>query len=240
VLTYGTTGEQVLAKPFDVTVNGATTGANALDTGALAAGWYYVWMISTGTTHAALISLSGTAPTLPVTGPSTGYGFKVLVGAIYYTGSAWRPFLQSNDRVWQAAVDLFTSAETPGTSYAVLTTTKSAVTNFRIAVPPIARTAIGYIGVVSGGTPTGACSVRVSACDDDGVAVGGGNSIGECTIQMADSTLAFSSSTKSGAGFDVPLLTPIPDPAGTPIRNLQWKGVSGCGACQMSITGYTV
>lgn len=74
-----TDGTNYLTLPISSTLNFATTGANALDTGAIAqATWYYVWAISTpaGVT-ATLVSTSSTAPTLP-----SGYTFKARIGAL--------------------------------------------------------------------------------------------------------------------------------------------------------------
>jgi hypothetical protein len=72
------------ASSVSVTANIAATGANGRDTGTEAANtWYYLWVISDGTTPAALLSLSSTAPTMP-----GGYGYKRLVGAIRNDGSS--------------------------------------------------------------------------------------------------------------------------------------------------------
>lgn len=72
-------------RAVSITINSATTGANGLDTGTLAAStWYSVWVIynpSTLTT-AGLISLSATAPTMP-----TGYTFKARIGWIRTDGT---------------------------------------------------------------------------------------------------------------------------------------------------------
>lgn len=65
-----------------VTINLTTTGANALDTGALASGtWYNIFLISTGTGVAGLASTSAT-PTLPAT-----YLYYVRLGAVQTDGS---------------------------------------------------------------------------------------------------------------------------------------------------------
>lgn len=61
------------------TINMATTGANALDTGSIAsATWYAIWAIAKadGTT-AGLASTSFTSPTMP-----SGYTFKARIGAV--------------------------------------------------------------------------------------------------------------------------------------------------------------
>ena len=66
-----------------VTVNLTTTGANALDTGSLAAStWYNIFLISTGSSVAGLASTSST-PTLPAT-----YLYYVRLGAVQTDGSS--------------------------------------------------------------------------------------------------------------------------------------------------------
>jgi hypothetical protein len=56
------------------------SGAGGLDTGSATTGqWYYVWLIDNGSTTAAMLSLSATAPTMP-----GGYTYKTLVGAALY------------------------------------------------------------------------------------------------------------------------------------------------------------
>lgn len=63
------------ADSIDITV----AGAGGLDTGSEASStWYYIWAINNGSTTKGLLSLSGTAPTLP-----GGYTFKALVGRVF-------------------------------------------------------------------------------------------------------------------------------------------------------------
>lgn len=67
-----------------VTINAATTGANALDTGSLTNNQeYYVYLISDGTNVAGLLSLSATSPTMP-----TGYTMAQRFGAFKTDGSS--------------------------------------------------------------------------------------------------------------------------------------------------------
>lgn len=72
------------------------SGANGLDTGVKAATtWYFVWVISNGTTTAGLLSLSATAPTMP-----SGYTYKALVSAARtITDSTFNVFYQYANRV---------------------------------------------------------------------------------------------------------------------------------------------
>lgn len=73
-------GKQQVIAPLSVAANGSSTGANGLDTGSISASTHYaVWVIwnPTTSTAAALLSLSGTSPTMP-----SGYTHKAKVGWI--------------------------------------------------------------------------------------------------------------------------------------------------------------
>lgn len=71
-------GQKYTATSLNVTGDITVSGANGLDAGAEASDtWYYVWVISDGTTEAALLSASSTNPTMPA-----GYTYKALVGAV--------------------------------------------------------------------------------------------------------------------------------------------------------------
>jgi hypothetical protein len=78
-----TANETVRHDDVDVTLNFATTGANGLDTGTVAANTpYFIWLISNGTTVAAIAKASAAStPTLP-----SGYTYRKLVGWVR-TGS---------------------------------------------------------------------------------------------------------------------------------------------------------
>ena len=67
------------------TVNLASTGANALDTGSIASGtWYAIWEIAKDDgTKAALASTSFSSPTMP-----TDYTYKARIGAVRTSGSS--------------------------------------------------------------------------------------------------------------------------------------------------------
>lgn len=79
-------GECYRATNVSVTADSAVSGANGLDTGAVANGtWYAGWVIYNPTTNtvAALLSTSATAPTMP-----SGYTFKARVSWNRTNGSA--------------------------------------------------------------------------------------------------------------------------------------------------------
>ena len=84
ILVRSATGSPRLLPGVSLTINTAVSGANGLDSGALAAStWYAVWVIWDGSTTAGLISTSSTNPALP-----GGYTHKARVGWIRTDGSA--------------------------------------------------------------------------------------------------------------------------------------------------------
>lgn len=91
------------ALTLNSTINCATTGANALDTGALgASSWYYVFAIFNATTNtvAAIASLSSTAPTLPA-----GYTFQTgCISTFRTNGSSQIIGFKQVGRDWQYMV----------------------------------------------------------------------------------------------------------------------------------------
>lgn len=100
-----------------LTINGATTGANALDTGALGPNqWYSVWVISDGTNVAGLLSTSATAPTMP-----GAYTFKARAGWVRTDGSS--TFLRSLQRGSNARYKLVAGSNTTAYPQVVNNTT---------------------------------------------------------------------------------------------------------------------
>lgn len=149
-----------------LTLNAANTGANGIDTGALANNtWYYIYLISDGTTTASLLSASATAPTMPA-----GYIYKYRVGTQRTGGSA--TFLRIRQAGNQAQYQVVAASTTP--NYPIMqsgssgnpttpTFTTVSVSNF---VPPTATRIRGIAG-----TDTGTMSVTPNN------AVGAENSI---------------------------------------------------------------
>ena len=119
-----------------LTLTTATTGANGLDTGTVAAStWYSVWIISNGTTTAGLLSTSQTSPAMP-----GGYTYKARVGCVRVDASShlWRTL--QYDRRTQLTIGTNptaspTMANGSAGSYAIPTWVAIAVGNY---VPPTA------------------------------------------------------------------------------------------------------
>lgn len=85
VVMQNASGGTARATSISLTISTATTGANALDTGTVAAStWYFIYAIynSASSTVAGLFSTSSTTPTLP-----SGYTYYARLGAMQTDGS---------------------------------------------------------------------------------------------------------------------------------------------------------
>ncbi len=99
-------GNAILAPVVAASLLLASHGPNGLDySGAVAPStWHYISIISTGTSHAALLSRTP-APILP-----DGYPFAAIVGAVYIDGSSLAPaFIQHGKEVWFGPINTGTS-----------------------------------------------------------------------------------------------------------------------------------
>lgn len=184
VVLKDSSGAAFLASSVSVTANIATAGANGLDTGSEASStWYYVWLIYNGTTVAALLSASSSAPTMP-----SGYTYKALVSVVRNDGSSnFIRFWQNDRRLGIATQNVFTAfAATAAGTYQSLSLTAF--------VPPIARFVSGSVGgtVSSGGF---------------GVAVAGdANGVGAQYVSATTHSTALDVYVGAGAFTDVPLI----------------------------------
>lgn len=107
-----TTGAQYTFRAINLTIASSGSGANGLDTGALAGTtWYSVWVIFNPTTQtvAGLTSLSTTAPTMP-----SGYTAKARLGWIRTDGTANKFPLsfKQQGRQWEYVVTAATNVTT--------------------------------------------------------------------------------------------------------------------------------
>lgn len=140
-------GQQKVLNGLALAINSATTGANGLDAGALAAStWYSVWVIWNGATAAGLLSLSETAPALPA-----GYTHKARVGWIRTDGTANKYPLAFTQRGAKVRYEVLAGSNV--TSYpAVASGIASSPIEASLAnhVPPTAAAAHMAAGCVSG------------------------------------------------------------------------------------------
>jgi hypothetical protein len=73
-----TSGGKFQSNAVNVSIDFTVNGLNGLDTGSTTVDtWYFIWLISDGSTTAGIASLSSTGPTMP-----TGYTYKGLFGAV--------------------------------------------------------------------------------------------------------------------------------------------------------------
>jgi hypothetical protein len=128
VVLRDTNNISLLVKDVKLTVDLSTGGVNALDTGSEAVStWYYLWVISNGSTTAGLISVSATAPTMP-----SGYTYKALVGAMKNDGGGdLIEAYQQGNRLQYGALQNVINVDTPSTTW-----TDADCAAF---VPPISR-----------------------------------------------------------------------------------------------------
>jgi hypothetical protein len=141
-----------------LSVSLATSGANGLDTGSVAAStWYFVHVIWNETTVVGLASLSATAPTLP-----TGYTYSARIGAVYTDGTANKYPLaikQMDKTAWYKVVSGSNSTSNPtmhsgatGDVYAPTWTTKSVtpyVPGTAVVIKLVTRIASGQIMIIA-------------------------------------------------------------------------------------------
>ena len=133
-----------------LTLDATGTGANKLDTGALAnSTWYYIFVIynpSTATT-ACLLSTSATAPTMP-----SGYTYKARVGAMITDGSA--NIMRTIQRGRTAQYVVGSNPATPrkmmtGVSGNVVTPTWTAITAATYVPPTAAEISVTVAGIAT-------------------------------------------------------------------------------------------
>lgn len=157
-VTSASTGTLLLSS-VSHTVDATVNGENGLDSGAVATGMYYVWVIYNPTTltSAGLISLSNTNPTMP-----SGYLHKRLVGEVYYNTSAFVSSCRNENEVWFSSPQSVYTSET-------LTTTPTAK-NLPAAVPSGAVKLFFELSVSNAGnknlqilTPTSSVSFQVTS-----------------------------------------------------------------------------
>lgn len=220
VLRDSTSGLLYFAQNVDVQVNmpGTVGTPGALDTGAETLNaWYYIWLISNGTTVAGLFSLSPTAPTLPA-----GYTFKARVGAVRNDAAGNFIRFVNLDRDVAQDMQLIFTAKPPvaNNTYEVLV--GADLTTFRAAVPPIAKRCRGNAGGVSG-----EASIAVAACYPDGTA--NPNAIGAGVIIGASAGALLDGWACCGI-FIVPVRG----------HNIQWKARIVGNNSRLAITGYSL
>lgn len=167
-LTNPLNSEQVTLTDISLTVNLSTSGAvNVLDTGTLAeASWYYLWLISDGTTAYGLGSLSNSAPSLP-----TGYPYQQLLGVVRTASGAATllNFTQTDGEWW------YDEPQQVKTAATVQAWTVQACTTF---IPPVS-----FLGIFSAQGTVSEASIQTISVKKNGSPSTKGHTLLKCYSQ---------------------------------------------------------
>lgn len=121
----------------------STPALNSIDVGTEAAStWYYVWLVTDGTSTGLLLSTSATAPDAGV----FAWTHKCLVGMVYNDANQdlnW--FTQADRRIWLQDLNIFTAKSVTTVNVGQLLSGTD-LTNFRAAIPPEAQTYMAQVG----------------------------------------------------------------------------------------------
>lgn len=152
VVASTTANLTAITSAYSVSINAGTTGANGLDTGALANNtFYHAYAIHDGSTWAGLLSTSATAPTMP-----GAYTYKVRLGAVKTGGSAtFLRTIQRGKKTIYQVIAASTTANLPiiGSGTAGSTT-----------IPTwVSITVVGASGAVPVVAPTTATAIHIAA-----------------------------------------------------------------------------
>jgi hypothetical protein len=185
-----TSGGKFQSNAVNVSVDFTVTGLNGLDTGSTTVNtWYFVWLISDGSTTAGIASLSSTGPTMP-----TGYTYKGLFGAVRTNST--------NDltKIWQTGRKVFLTlaqddVTQPTVPPSVDFTAPPGMQPISDAVPTIAKTVSGSFRYTVSGVSS---SAWVIVAGSDTTFIGAVR----VTINETGGT------PDDGGYFEVPIITP--------------------------------
>lgn len=222
ILLSDTNGNTVLVETLNTTINIAAGNVlTGLDTGAEAAStWYYIWVLSTGSTHSCVLSTSSTTPDATFLSNNSTYTFKAMVGAIRNNGSSnFTRSYQTGNEVFVGSGQVFTNkgAGVAGTFEALA---GADLTNFEAVVPPIAKTARGRWGSKAAAGTATLVDIAPDATDNPGVA----------SLSIAGAGVVSTSGFYSVGPWEIALKT----------RNFYWRDVATTARNHCDVTGYSI
>lgn len=230
------TGVTRVVNDIDLTLNAASApGPNALDIGTVAAGWYYVWIIFNGTTAASLLSQHAVWADVHKEN-ITGYTWACLISEIHAESpTQFQPFIQVGRQIHIKHKPIFNDGKAAvADTWEILTDgglIGSALTNFRAAVGPLAKTCEGNMGT----TTEHPARCMVGACLSDGTLPS--EPIGRCVIVIASAANPIGENFYTSGRFNIPV-------TGGAQRNLAWRSVTGgAGSAptyRLELTGYSI
>lgn len=229
VVLAATDNQPYLATNVSLTIDtGAANGANALDSGGLGTGWYYVYVIFNPATNtvAGLMSLSGSAPAMP-----SGYTFKALVGSIYSAAAVIRKFWQTQRRVHiggsanrtgpGVGVCFLHNIAGPGANTWQAASATASTNPINTLLSPISKTCFGVAGITSTSTDDPRIGFAGDATELYGIQVISGPSSASGTAI---------DNFKGSGTFEVPTITP---------GDFFWAA-SNTAINRVVISGYTI
>jgi hypothetical protein len=234
-------GQSILHSTVSLTIDAALGVAlNGFETGATerVSTWYYVWLISNGTTIAAVLEDAGAGPGALPTGPDlsngafAGYVYKALVGQIRNNAASnFIRFVQFDREVWITEIPVLAASDKGSAdTWALLDDTGAADLNaFMTAVPPNAKLCHGFVGTSDTADNV---ELQLATCKADGSLAT--DIIGLKVIEVTESTIA---STYDSFAASIPFER-LPVRGGIN-RNIQWKRRLDTIDVSLSISGYT-
>ncbi len=165
-------GNPYIASNVSLTNNLSSTGVNGLDAGSLAAStWYYVYLISNGSTVKSLVSISSVSPSLP-----SGYSFRRRVGAIRINSSTNLMYTLQVGNTVQYIIGTNPSAPTPYLTIASGGGSFSTAISVSALVPPTS-VQIGVVLWANGPTSQG-CGIAPNSHYSEGLFTDNTNNYG--------------------------------------------------------------
>jgi len=160
------------------TINTATAAGvgvlNTLDTGTLGTGWYYIWIVSNGTTTGGVLSLSNT--TLDATNITNTYPYIGLVGIVYSNAGSLTAFTAIGRKHYLQQVQITTASTSPGTISG---------SPFNTIIPPIAKNWWGTINDTAAASPTALAFIAGESNGLGRQALGGGSATKSFAIPLS-------------------------------------------------------
>lgn len=230
-------GQSILHSTVSLTIDASLGVAlNGFETGVTegASIWYYVWLISNGTTIAAVLeeATGGAVPGGPDLSNAafTGYVYKALVGQIRNDGSSnFVRFCQYDREVAiDYAVGTVLSAKAVGVNDTFEVLAGADLTAFRATVPPTARYCHGFAG---SDNATDNAHVALGAAKSDGTLAGAGDIVGLKLIHGQNMANVSEGVAVASSFTGLPV-------RGAASRNIQWKSRVTTETVTLVLTGY--
>lgn len=198
---------------FTINISAGAVGPNGFDAGSATPAWYFVHAIyGSGQANAGILSLSSTTPSFTF---AANYTHWALLGAVRCpTGTTISQSYQVNRRVYLPLTSVQPGKLAVANTWDILNdTTVPSLSNFRAAIPPIAKTVSGLYGTQ--GSASRSIVAAVAACKSDG-------SVDSTPFGAVDLVAAGGASSIDSFFGAVPFTIPVRGNSAIQY-NMQWK-----------------